>query len=266
MPDAGSRMNIVVTVKHVPDPVAVAGRLALGAGGDLATAQFPHLANGYDLNALEAALRLKAAHGGRVTAITVGSAEAVPMLRRVLAMGADAVVLIDAARVGGATAAVAAAIAAQVAALGSVDLVLAGRQSSDAGGGLVLFGIAAALGIAAVSPVSVVEGIEGGRLVVHRIDDAGFQRVAVRLPAVIGVSSEANEPRYPSPKGLVMATRTKIAPVAPLPGATLPPTATTQRVYVVESPTRRAELLAAATPEEAGIALADRLRTEGFVR
>ena len=48
-------------------------------------------------------------------------------------------------------------MAAQVRALGPVDLVLCGRQSSDGGDGLVLFGIAAQLGIAAVSPVNAID-------------------------------------------------------------------------------------------------------------
>ncbi|MBS0553558.1 MAG: hypothetical protein JSS47_13710, partial [Proteobacteria bacterium] len=95
-------MRIVVCVKEVLDPAAVnnyalAGGLKMGADGrhpDVAA--IPRLINGYDEQALEAALRLRdAGVECRIVALTIG-ADAGAMLKQCAALGADEIVAIDA--------------------------------------------------------------------------------------------------------------------------------------------------------------------------
>src|SRR5437867_11460922 len=74
-PGGRSGVRIVVTIKQVPDPDVPAGSFQVDPGGRRALAP-PGVApimNGYDANALEAALRLKEAHGGTVTALGLGA-------------------------------------------------------------------------------------------------------------------------------------------------------------------------------------------------
>lgn len=262
-------MDIVVTVKQVPDPdippshfkIDEAARRVVPPSGS------SPVMNGYDANALEEALRLREAHGGRVTVVTVGGDGARDTLKRALAMGADAAVHVnDPALLDGDSAVTARALAAAVRKLGSADLVLCGRQASDSDAGQVHLGVAALLELPAISPVQKVESVEGGAVVVQRIIEDGFQRVKVRLPAVLGVSSELNEPRYPPLKGIMAAGRAQI-PVWSAAELGVDPGERRVEVRRLYQETReaRVEMVEADSPAEAGAKLADRLRDARLV-
>lgn len=204
-------MEIIVTVKQVVDPNLPASFLSIDPTRRRLVAA-PGLApvmNGYDANALEAALRLRDAGGGKVTALCLGDETCRNgVVKRARAMGADnAVLLSDPVWEGLDAAGAGRVLAAGIRKLGGADLVLCGRQASDTDGGQVLFWIAEALTLPAVSPVARIEAVEGGRAIVHRLTENGTQRVAVRLPALLGISSETAEPRAPSLKGTMLATR-----------------------------------------------------------
>ena len=120
--------------------------------------------NGYDANALEAAIQLKEAHGGRITAVCLGDDTSRNTLKRALAMGADAAVLLnDPAWLNLDSAGTAHVLAAAIRKSGAFDLVLCGRQASDTDGGQVLYWLAEALGLPAVGPVSKIEAVEEWR-------------------------------------------------------------------------------------------------------
>lgn len=138
-------MKIVVTLKHVPDPdippthfrVDEAARKVVPPSG------VTPVMNGYDANALEAALRLKEQQGGTVTVLTIGGAEARDTLKRAIAMGADAAFHVqDAALVDADSATTAQVLAAAISKIGEYDLILAGRQASDTDAGQVPLGVA----------------------------------------------------------------------------------------------------------------------------
>ena len=83
-------MQIVVTVKQVPDPDIPPSHFKVDESQNrvVPPSGVAPVMNGYDANALEAALKLKEAHGGEVTVVSVGPAEARDTLKRALAMGA----------------------------------------------------------------------------------------------------------------------------------------------------------------------------------
>jgi electron transfer flavoprotein beta subunit len=91
--------------------------------------------NGFDLNATEAALRMRDAAGGQGIEVTVFSAGAgfvLDVMKKPLSMGADRLVLVDDAAVATLdSAATARVLAAAIAGDGPYDLVLCGRQASD---------------------------------------------------------------------------------------------------------------------------------------
>jgi len=263
-------MDIVVTVKQVPDPDIPPTHFKVDEAAKkvIPPAGVAPVMNGYDANALEAALRLKEQLGGKVTVVSLGGDSARDTLKRAIAMGADAAVHINDPSLNEADSTTTArALAAAIKKLGHFDLVLSGRQASDTDGGQVHLGIAAELGLPAVSPIQKIEDAAAESVTVERIVEDGYQRLKVRLPALLGISSEINEPRYPPLKGIVAAGRAKI-PVWSAADLGLdmsqPGKVQLRRLYV-ETRDARVELIEADSPGEAGIKLADKLREARLV-
>ena len=262
-------MDIIVTIKQVPDPDIPPSHFKVdeAARKVVPPAGVAPVMNGYDANALEAALRLREQHGGKVTVLTLGGDTARETLKRAIAMGADAAVNVnDAALLEGDGAQTAAVLAAAARKIGAFDLMLAGRQASDTDAGFAHVGLATLLGLPVVSPIKEIEAVEDGALVVHRIVEDGHQRVRVTLPALLGVSSEIAEPRYPPLKGIMAAGRAQI-PVwtaADLELGDLAPRVELRRLYV-EAREAKVELIEADSPAEAGAKLADKLREARLV-
>lgn len=262
-------MNIVVTVKQVIDPNLPPSHLELDASKRRvsAPAGIPPVMNGYDANALEEALRLREQHGGKVTALCLGDDASREVLRHAIAMGADAAVLIDDAELLAAdSAGTGEALAAAIGKIGDVDLVLCGRQASDTDAGQVLHWIAEARGMPSVTPVSKIEALDAGALIVHRLMDDGVQRLRVQLPALIGVSSEINEPRFPAIRGRMAAGRAHIPAWT---RADLDIEAASARVELrqldIPVSSSRAQLIAGTSAAAQGAALADTLHDLGLV-
>jgi electron transfer flavoprotein beta subunit len=262
-------VNIVVTVKQVIDPNLPPSYIDLDPAGKRIVSPFgvPPVMNGYDANALEAALKLKEQHGGKITAVCLGDDTSRATLKRALAMGADAAVLLndpdwlnlDSAGVGE-------VLAAAIRKVGVPELVLCGRQASDTDGGQVLYWIAERLGLTAVCPVSRIEAVERGSVTVHRLIEDGFQRVRVTTPALLGISSEINEPRMPSLKGTMAAGRVLISgwKAGDLEVPAIEPKVELRRL-AIQVRTTRAALIDGESEAARGAALADKLHAEGIL-
>jgi electron transfer flavoprotein beta subunit len=203
-------MNILVCLSQVPDTttkiVFTADHKELNKAG----VQF--IINPYDELALTKALELnEAGGGGSVTVVHVGHADADPVLRKALAIGADQAVRIDAVPTDARQ--VAGEIAHYVR-LNSFDLVLAGRESIDYNGGLVGGMLAEYLNWPLVNVATAIEGGPEGVMVVCRDMDGGREKLEVHLPAVITCQKELTEPRIPNMRG-IMGARTKPLLVQP---------------------------------------------------
>ena len=124
-------MKIYVCVKQVPD---TSGKVAVNPDGTLNRASMQTITNPDDMNALEAALKIKDATGCKVTVVTMGPPPAAGMLREALAMGADEAYLVSAREFGGSdTYATSQILAAAINKIGveKDDIVLCGRQAID---------------------------------------------------------------------------------------------------------------------------------------
>lgn len=262
-------MDIVVTVKQVLDPETSPAHFKVDEATRkvIPPAGVSPVMNGYDAHALEAALKLKEQLGGKVTVVTLGPDSARDTLKRAIAMGADAAVHVNDPALNDADSTTTArALAAAIRKIGQTDLVLSGRQASDTDGGQVHLGIASHLGLPAVSPVQKIEDVSADSLVAERIVEDGYQRLKVKLPALLGISSEINEPRYPPLKGIMAAGKAQI-PVwtqADLEMDSSGPKVTLRRLYI-ETRDAHVELIDADSPEEAGRKLADKLREARLV-
>jgi len=171
--------------------------------------------NPFDLYALEEAVRVKerlAEQGeeATVTVITMGPPQAEAALREAISLGADeAVLLSDRAFAGSDTWATSYAIARGLAKI-EPDLVFCGMQAIDGDTGQVGPGIAVHIDYAQAAYVAKIEKIEKKKITVKRLIENGYEVVSVRLPAVLTVVKEINEPRTPSLRGKMNAKKAEI--------------------------------------------------------
>ncbi len=203
-------MNVVVCLKQVPDTSEV--RIDPETH-TLRREGVASILNPFDRHALEAALQLRAGHGGRVTALSMGPPQAKAVLREALASGADAAILLsDRAFAGGDTWATGIVLAAAIRRLGVVDVILCGKQAIDGDTAQVGPGVAAQLDLPQAVCVRRIVSVDAAALVVERVLDAGVERLRVELPCVLTVLREINEPRLPTLPG-VLAARVAVVPV-----------------------------------------------------
>ena len=153
--------------------------------------------NDADKNALEAALKLKAATGGKVVVLSMGPPSFEPFLRLAVAMGADDAVLLSDRVFGGAdTYATSRVLAAGIEKLKPFDVVLCGEASSDGSTEQVPPSIAGWLGIPHVSYVSEM-AMAGDRVRARREVTDGHEVVEVKPPLLASVQLGCNSPRFP---------------------------------------------------------------------
>ncbi|MDU0864168.1 electron transfer flavoprotein subunit beta/FixA family protein [Actinomyces urogenitalis] len=203
-------MKIVVCIKHVPD-VQSDRRME---DGFLVRGEEDVL-NELDENAVEAAVSLVEELGGEVVTLTMGPEDAEDGLRRALQMGADSGVLVSDESLAGAdvvaTARTLAAAIARIggvdpaspreedqAATGDVDLVITGMASLDSMTSMLPGALAAALGVPALTLASVLEASDDGEVLVTRATGTLREVLAAPTPALVSVTDQANEPRYPN--------------------------------------------------------------------
>ena len=197
-------MKIIVCVKQVPD---TSGKVAVKPDGTLDRASMQTITNPDDLNAVEAALKLKDETGCEVVVVTMGPPPAEGMLRELLARGADKAVLISAREFGGSdTYATSQIMAAAIDHMGleKDDIVFCGRQAIDGDTAQVGPQIAEKLGLPQVTYAQDIKK-EGETLTVQRALEDGYMTIKVQTPCLITCIKELNEPRYMSIGGIYEA-------------------------------------------------------------
>jgi electron transfer flavoprotein beta subunit len=269
--------RIVVCAKEVLDPDAVnnyalEGRLVIGDDGkSLTQTSIPRLMNAYDEQAIEAALRIR--EGGVACTIAVVSVgEGQDILKHAASLGVDEPVAIAADPSGLDHHGVAKLLAAFIQSRGGADLVLCGRQASDDDQGVVPALLAEHLGFPVVTiarSVDVTATTDGHGVRVVRVTPDGDETVAVGAPAVVTISNELGQARYPTMAGRMAARKKRIASVTAA-ELGVAADALAPRVRVVKQfvPTVKGacEVLTGATPAEAAAALVARLRAEQVLR
>jgi electron transfer flavoprotein beta subunit len=202
-------MNIVVCVKFVPD--AQAERTFNASDNTTDRSNVDGLLSELDEYAVEEALKLIEQGDGEVTVLTVGPDEAADALKKALQMGADKGIHVNDEAIHGSDAVatslvLASAIKKLSADTGAVDLVLTGMASTDGTMGVVPTMLAERLGLPAVTLASELT-VSGGVVSIRRDGDAASQTIEASLPAVVSVTDQINEPRYPSFKGIMAAKK-----------------------------------------------------------
>jgi electron transfer flavoprotein beta subunit len=198
-------MNIIVLVKQVPDISHLSGTVD---GLQLMTDGAPRVINPWDEYAVETALQLREAHGGKVTAICLGQPPAIEALKTALAMGVDQAVLVsDPALNNSDSLATARTLAAAINKIGNCDMVIAGRSGIFGNTWATAVQVAAVLDIPQLSYVAQIKEVSSEAITVVRQTEKGRETVRCKLPVSISVVKEINEPRYPSFMGIRKASK-----------------------------------------------------------
>ncbi len=260
-------MNIIVCIKQVIDPEAPPASFKIDAANNKAVMQgVPPVVDPYGEYAVEASLKIKDAKGGKITAVSMGANLLREVVKKPLSMGADELILLeDEAFIDGDSWSTAYALAMAIKKIGEYDIILCGREASDTNAGQTGSGIAEVLGLTSITLVKKID-ITDSSARVERVTDDGYEVVEVPLPAVITVSNEVGEPRYPTIKGIMAAK--KIEPIVWKPADIgIEPSqlgAAGRRVKILRlfQPVHegKCEMAEGETPEEGAVNLALKLR------
>jgi len=199
-------LKIVVCIKQVPDSAAK----MVVEGGQISWGDAPLVLNPWDEFAIEAALQLIEANGGELTVVSVGGESAKESLKTALAMGCNQAILVaDPALQGADSQASAHVLAAVIQKIGGLDAAFFGKQAIDGDMGVTAAQTARLLGWPMLGLAASLKAADG-KLLVEKAFEEGRQSVECPTPAVVSVSKDIGEPRYPSFMGIRKASRATI--------------------------------------------------------
>ncbi|MDQ6661802.1 MAG: electron transfer flavoprotein subunit beta/FixA family protein [Chloroflexota bacterium] len=214
-------MHTYVCIKQTPDSSSV---YIDPITEKVDTERFVQVLNPADACAIEAAVRLKEQLGGTITVLTLGPEDADGALRAALALGADTALRlwnVQATKWGPFT--VASALAAYISQEMSElpNLILCGNATSDWSSGIVGPALAEKLNLPQITNVMQLEFLEEQgkiKLRATRKLERGYSELLVaQFPVLLTVTSDLNEPGYPSLPAHMAALRAKIPVFDPLP-------------------------------------------------
>lgn len=196
-------IHIIVCIKQVPDPEGPPGALVINE--DLVQVEprgIPPVLSLFDENALEAAVRIRQSIGqkARVSVLSIGRRVSNAVMQKALASGADELVKVEDERFALCshdTHTMSSALAKAIRKMGRYDLILTGRQSADWNHGQTGIGVAALLGIPAITLARKID-IASNEVFVERVVHDGYELVKAPLPALVMVSNEVGALRYPT--------------------------------------------------------------------
>ena len=261
-------MDIIVCVKQVVDPEAPPASFKIDPSANKVVPPqgVSPIVDPYGEYAVEAALRIKDAQGGKVTAISLGNNFLRDVIKKPLSMGADELILLeDEAFTEGDSWSTAYALATAIKKIGAYDLILCGREASDWNAGQVGSGLAEILGLPSVTLVKKID-VTDGKLKVERVLADGHEVGEVSLPALLTISNEIGEPRYPTIKGIMAAKKKEPTIWKPadigVEATQIGATGRRTKMLKLYQPVREGacEIVGGETPEEAAANLALKLR------
>ena len=201
-------MNIVVCIKQVPDTTNVRINPETNT---LIREGVESIINPFDMYAIEEALRGKEKVGGKVIIMSMGPPQVEAALRTALSLGADeAILLSDRAFAGADTLATSFTLAQGLRKIKNVGLVFMGKQAIDGDTGQVGPGVAEHLKMPHITDIRKIEEISEKEIVCERLLEEGYVRLKAKLPVILTVVKEINEPRLPSLRGKMAAKKAEI--------------------------------------------------------
>jgi electron transfer flavoprotein beta subunit len=197
-------MKILVLVKHVPDAT---GERSFAADGTVDRAAADGLLSELDEYAVEQALRIADERDDvEVVALTLGGDDAYDALKRTLQMGASAAIHVSDDAMHGSDALGTSTVLAAAVSKAAPDLVICGMASTDGAMGVVPVMVAERLGWPAAT-LGATLSVTDDKVTIRRDGDVASVTVEADLPAVVSVTDQSGEARYPSMKGILAAKK-----------------------------------------------------------
>jgi len=197
-------LKIVVCVKRVPD--ASADRRFAEDGTTDREAVDGRLSE-LDEYAVEQALKIvESGVAAEITHLTMGPAVAVDVLRKALSMGGDKAIHVADDALHGSDAVATSLVLAKAVEKAGFDLVICGMASTDGTMSVVPAMLAERLGVPALTFASELTAGDG-KARIRRDGDTASETVEAALPAVVSVTDQTGEARYPSFKGIMAAKK-----------------------------------------------------------
>ncbi|MGI5144562.1 electron transfer flavoprotein subunit beta/FixA family protein [Streptomyces sp. CA-106110] len=197
-------LRIVVTVKYVPDAT---GDRHFADDLTVDRDDVDGLLSELDEYAVEQALQIaEDADDAEVTVLTVGPEDAKDALRKALSMGADKAIHVEDDDLHGTDIIGTSLVLAKAIEKAGYDLVISGMASTDGTAGVVPALLAERLGVPQVTLLSEVS-VEDGTVKGRRDGDTASEQLEAQLPAVVSVTDQSGEARYPSFKGIMAAKK-----------------------------------------------------------
>ena len=196
-------MKILVCVKYVPDAT---GNRAFTADHLTDRVSVDGQLSELDEYAIEQALKIVEGAEAEIVYLTMGPADASTALRKALSMGGDSAIHVTDDALAGSDYLATSRVLAAAAQKAGFDLIICGMASTDSGGWVVPAMLAERLGV----PQATLAGeitLDGQTVTIRRDGDKATERVAVTLPAVVSVTDQTGEARYPSFKGIMAAKK-----------------------------------------------------------
>ena len=200
-------IKVIVCVKQVIDPDAPIGSLNINEDNIVSSKERQFVINGYDENAVEAALKIKDDMDAEITVLSIGNEFENDVMKKPISMGADRLILVkDPCFENIDSFTTAEVLGNAIQKIGAFDLILCGRQASDWDNSYVPLALSEMLDIACVTLAQKIEMLPNG-IRVERVLSGGYQIVEAEFPALITVSNEIGNPRYPTIRGIMNAGR-----------------------------------------------------------
>lgn len=261
-------LRIVVCTKETPDTTA---KMEV-RDGKVSWGDSPLIINPWDEYTVEEGLLLKEKHGAEsCTVIGMGSEATKDALKHAIAMGCDDAILIsDPALADADSLLTSHALAKAIGKLENVGLAILGKQAIDGDTGNTAAQVGRRLGWNTLTFVFKILEIDfaTGTIKVARLLEQGQQICVSRLPAVISVVKDINEPRYPSFMGIRKASKAEIVNWSAA-DLGLEASATSQviwpQIYSLPARTGAVEVIDGASIEEKAAALVEKLIAEKVI-
>ena len=227
-------MKICVCIKEVPDSDVPSNKLKIDNENleIKPTENISNIVNTFDLNAVELALRFSENfENSSISIISVGHNLTSDVIKKPIAMGADEIITCDEEGLNNLDINKLIfnsnfntiyflfqskkfiehqnIIPEIIEKTGPYDVIFSGRHASDFDMATVPFALSEILSIPIVNIVKSIK-IEGENLILDRVITDGLQVIEAKLPLIITAGNQVGDPRYPTLKGIMAASKKEI--------------------------------------------------------
>jgi electron transfer flavoprotein beta subunit len=264
-------MKICVCIKEVPDSDVPSNKLQIDNKNKkiLPIENISNIVNGFDLNAVELALKFSENfEDPSITIISIGNDLKSDVIKKPLAMGADELITcedpsIESMDING----IAQVLSRIITKTGPYDVIFCGRHASDFDNASVPFGISELLSIPLINIVKEIKVIEK-KLIVERVITDGLQTVESEMPLVVTTGNQAGDPRYPTLKGIMEASKKEIKKISlddlDLDKKDITPKIRIEEIYFPENK-NNVEIIEGDNNKEKAVNLITKLKEEGVI-